>query len=258
MKKWSYYNDNDPFVCEWARNLIKAGLVPDGEVDCRSISEVRADDLDGFLQCHFFCGILGWPLAFSLAGWSEPAWSGSCPCQPLSSAGRQKGHSDDRHLWPAFYELIRQCRPAIVFGEQVASKLGREWFAGVRADLEDLAYACGAADLCIAGVGAPHIRQRLYWVADSDQARWRDFAARSPGPECNRVRAVDLASRAGAWVGAGEPRRFEDGSYRRSGPGLDILVDGFPGRMDAVGAIGNAIGPPLAAEFIKAMMEVSP
>ena len=168
--KWAYYNDNDPFVCEWARNLIRAGLVPDGEVDERSITEVCADDLKGFLQCHFFCGILGWSLALRLAGWPEdrPVWTGSCPCQPLSSAGQRKGHADERHLWPAFHDLIAERRPATILGEQVASKDGREWFSGVRADLEALGYACGAADLCAAGVGAPHIRQRLWWVADAD------------------------------------------------------------------------------------------
>ena len=104
-----------------------------------------------------------WPYALRLAGWPDDrnVWTGSCPCQPLSSAGQRKGHADERHLWPAFYSLIAECRPAIVFGEQVASKDGREWLAGVRADLEALGYACGAADLCAAGAGAPHIRQRF-------------------------------------------------------------------------------------------------
>ena len=70
--------------------------------------------------------------------------------------------------------LIAESGPAVVFGEQVASKDGRQWLAGVRADLETLGYGVGAADLCAAGVGAPHIRQRLFWVADAGDAerRW--------------------------------------------------------------------------------------
>ncbi len=94
-----------------------------------------------------------------------PVWTGSCPCQPFSCAGKGLGTADERHLWPEFKRLIDQCRPPIVFGEQVASAAGRLWLAGVRTDLERMGYAVGASDICAAGIGAPHIRQRLYWVA---------------------------------------------------------------------------------------------
>ncbi len=169
----AYYNDNDAYCAEWLRNLIAAGLIPPGDVDERSITDVKADDLKGYEQCHFFAGITGWPLALQLAGWEGPVWTGSCPCQPLSSAGQRKGHADERHLWPAFYALIAEYRPATVFGEQVASKDGREWLAGLRADMEHLGYAVGAADMPAASVGAPHIRQRLWWVADAGHAERR-------------------------------------------------------------------------------------
>ena len=167
MKVSAYYNDIDPYVVQWVRNLIREELLPAGEVDDCPIQEIKADDIKNFAQCHFFAGIGGWAYALSLAGWGdEPVWTGSCPCQPFSGAGRKKGEKDERHLWPAFYELIAECRPPVIFGEQVASKLGREWVTAVRLDLEDVGYAFGAADLCAAGVGAPHIRQRLWWVAD--------------------------------------------------------------------------------------------
>ena len=171
----AYYNENDKFAADWLRELIADGLIADGEVDERSIVDVRASDLRGYSQHRFFAGIGGWSCALRLADWPDdrPVWTGSCPCQPLSSAGQRKGHADDRHLWPAFYRLIAECRPATIFGEQVASKLGREWFSGVRADLEDTGYACGAANLCAASVGAPHIRQRLWWVADAQCAERR-------------------------------------------------------------------------------------
>ena len=167
----AYYNEWDSYAAQWLRNLISAGHIAPGDVDERSITDVKASDLKGYTQCHFFAGIGGWSLALRLAGWpdDQPVWTGSCPCQPLSSAGQHKGHADERHLWPAFLGLIAECKPPMVFGEQVASADGREWFSAVRADLEDVGYASGAADLCAAGIGAPHIRQRLWWVAHADE-----------------------------------------------------------------------------------------
>jgi len=169
----AYYNEIDPYAAQWLRNLILAGHIAPGEVDERSITDVASDDLRGFDQCHFFAGIGGWSLALRLAGWpdDQPVWTGSCPCQPFSAAGKGLGEKDPRHLWPEFRRLIAECRPATVFGEQVAAAAGRQWLARVRADLEGLAYAVGAADLCAASAGAPHIRQRLWWVADADQGQ---------------------------------------------------------------------------------------
>jgi DNA (cytosine-5)-methyltransferase 1 len=170
----NYYNEHDPKAATWLRELITAGLIPAGDVDTRSITQVSPDDLSNYTQCHFFAGIGGWSYALQLAGWppSRRAWTGSCPCQPFSQAGKQMGRRDPRHLWPAFRRLINRCRPPIVFGEQVASADGRLWLAGVSANLETMGYATAAADLCAASVGAPHPRQRLYWMANDASERW--------------------------------------------------------------------------------------
>ncbi len=164
----AYYNEHEPYAVEWLRNLIKQGLIADGEVDGRSIVDVRADDLGKFTQCHFFAGIGVWSYALRLAGWPDdrPVWTGSCPCQPFSAAGKGAGFADERHLWPEFYRLISECRPPVVFGEQVASKDGLGWLDTVQSDMEASGYAFGAADLCAAGIGAPHIRQRLWFVGE--------------------------------------------------------------------------------------------
>ena len=168
------------------------------------------------MQCHFFAGIGGWPLALQLAGWpaTRPVWTGSCPCQPFSSAGKQLGTADERHLWPVFANLIRECRPSVVFGEQVASAAGRAWLAGVFADLENMAYRRAGADLCAASVGAPHIRQRLFWVADTKnigREQRHDFARTEGMPEQpeRRGESSRLANTTG-----GQPR---DGELQRSG-----------------------------------------
>lgn len=169
----AYYNEIDPFAAAWLRELIKEKLIADGEVDDRSIELVQPGDLRGFVQCHFFAGIGGWSYALRLAGWPDEreAWTGSCPCQPWSVAGKGEGTDDSRDLWPTWSELIRERRPAIVFGEQVASSDGMFFLDRVFADLEASSYAVGAADLAAASVSAPHKRQRLYFVADASGAR---------------------------------------------------------------------------------------
>ena len=169
----AYYNEIDPYAAAWLRNLIRDGHIADGVVDERSISDVKPEELFEFTQCHFFAGIGVWSYALRSAGWEDdrPVWTGSCPCQPFSGAGNRKGMADERHLWPHWFHLIEECRPPTVFGEQVASKDGLGWIDLVQADMEGADYAIGAFDLCSAGFGAPHIRQRLWFVADTDNPR---------------------------------------------------------------------------------------
>jgi len=202
----NYYNEFDPKAAAWLRELINRGLIPAGDVDTRSITEIKPHEIKHYTQCHFFAGIGGWSLALQLAGWpsTRPVWTGSCPCQPFSSAGKQLAQADERHLWPVFFDLIRECRPECVFGEQVAAAIGKGWLDGVSADLERAGYACGAAVLGAHSVGAPHIRQRLYWVADatgerSSQRHKADVLGRwATNPEqiglgCGNIRLADTA-----------------------------------------------------------------
>lgn len=205
-RPFAYYNEIDPFNAEWMRELMKDGLITDGEVDERDIRDVLPADLMGFRRCHFFAGIAVWDYALTRAGWrndGRTVWTGSCPCQPFSVAGTGKGHADERHLWPTFFSLIEAIKPDIIFGEQVASgdvlgsqleadfavavrerqfaranKLAKrlvgtkgfhyypKWLDAVCNDLEGVGYAVRSEDAPSAGFGSPHIRQRLYFAAE--------------------------------------------------------------------------------------------
>lgn len=179
------YNDCDPFAAEWLKSLVDLGCIPEGVVDGRKFQEIEVSELVRYRQCHWFCGIAGWPEALRLAGLRDVPgiWTQSLPCQPISVAGKRGGEKDERHLWPEFYSIVSECRPAIMFGEQSGSKDGREWIDGISLDLEELGYAVGSSDLCVAGIGGPHIRQRIYWgavrleYAKSD--RWKQWWSES-------------------------------------------------------------------------------
>jgi DNA (cytosine-5)-methyltransferase 1 len=182
-----YYNEFHPGKAAALRELIRAGLIAPGDVDDRSILDVRASDLVGYAQCHFFAGIGIWSYALRLAGWPDdrPVWTGSAPCQPLSVAGKRKGFDDARHLAPVWLDLIHECAPELVFGEQVAGAVREGWLDPLQDELEGRHYAFGAATFPACGVGAPHIRQRLYFgavrVADANDA---GSQGRGRVPEC--------------------------------------------------------------------------
>lgn len=240
----NYYNEFDPHAAAWLRELINQKLIPAGDVDTRSIADVIPSDLHGYTQCHFFAGIGGWSLALQISGWPDdrPVWTGSCPCQPFSVAGEGKGTADERHLWPVFFDLIRECRPERVFGEQVANAIGKGWLDGISTDLESEDYACGAAVLGAHSVGAPHLRQRLYWGCVA-YAEWHEQSRKK-----SRIRKT---GRVGRVV---EPFPWDEhweSALRR----FRALGDGLPRSVAFTDGARNAIVPQVGAEFVKAFLE---
>jgi DNA (cytosine-5)-methyltransferase 1 len=253
-----FYNENDDFAADWLENLIEWGEIPYGVVDRRSIVDIKAHELRKYTQCHFFAGVGGWAYALALAGvpTTESIWTGSCPCQPFSVMGLKRGEQDERHLYPAFSGLIEKCKPTTVYGEQVASKDGRAWASRVRTDLERMAYAVGIADLCAAGVTAPHIRQRLYWVGDADYEGLEGHAGNDQsyrgGPR--KRGSTSSAGRAVPWETSVRISEFE-GRSRRCEPGISPMAYRLPNHMGVLRAYGNAICPQVAEQFIRAHRE---
>ncbi|UXC34821.1 DNA cytosine methyltransferase [Cupriavidus gilardii] len=230
----AYYNEIDPYAAQWLRNLIAAGHIAPGDVDTRDIRDVRPSDLRGYTQCHFFAGVGVWSYSLRRAGWSDdrPVWTGSCPCQPFSAAGAGLGFSDERHLWPHWHWLIRECRPATVLGEQVASKDADPWIDLVQDDMEALDYAVGAVPFPAASVGAPHIRDRLYWVAHADNTGLE-------GRSRVRQRADQRA------VGAGRvDGRVADAILQQRSDGQPAVryVDGARGRIEGAAEVAGLRG----------------
>lgn len=284
----AYYNEIDQYAAQWLRHLIQRGIIPPGEVDTRSILDVRPDDLKWFDQCHFFAGIGGWSIALRLAGWPDnrPVWTGSCPCQPFSTAGRRTAQSDERHLWPVWSGLIGKCRPPTIFGEQVAAAVANGWWDDVAADLEAKEYACAATILPACSVGAPHRRERLWFMADSDFHR-NFHAQRGVDGETEGLPEIHRQEDGAAWQPGGtgaipslladaDGRFNESGSAQRherrlqeaflrkgwyshdwnTEPAVGRVADGVPLKSHKLRAYGNAIVPQVAAEFIESCGEI--
>ena len=230
----AYYNEIDKRAAEWLRELIKDGLIAQGDVDERSVIDVNYKDLKGYTQHHFFAGIGGWSHALRIAGWpdNKPVWTASLPCQPFSIAGKGLGKNDERHLLPHFLELVAQCKPDVIFGEQVERAIGHGWLDDLQTTMEAENYAVGHCILGAHSVCAAHIRQRLYWVADRSGARLEGregakctdkFTTRansladgmgisnSPRPQ-QRIEATETARHGGSVESTGDSSRMGDTS----------------------------------------------
>lgn len=251
----AYYNEIDPHAAQHLRNLIDAGHIAPGVVDTRSIEDITPNDLTGFNQCHFFAGIGGWSLALRRAGWpdSRPAWTASCPCQPFSAAGKGLGFADERHLWPSAHWLVGQRRPVVVFGEQSGSADANDWIDLVQADVEALGYAFGATAFPSASVGAPHQRDRAYWVADADCQQWEgrgEFQPTGGGKPSDSgvirwlAHANDHRQQSGCGIGCGGQCTKAGNNARRCreiGSMADTDSNGREGRLSGRQSAGREV-----------------
>ncbi len=100
--------------------------------------------------------------------------TGGFPCQPYSQAGKRLGKEDDRHLWPEMLRAIREIQPRWIVGENVRGLInwnGGMVFDEVQSDLETEGYEVQPFLLPACGVNAPHRRDRVWFVAHSNNGR---------------------------------------------------------------------------------------
>ena len=263
-----FYNDISPDACLWLNKLIGCGLIDEGNVLKLSITSLDADFCNKFNQCHFFCGIGGWPYALNLAGvplgWN--VWTGSCPCQPFSAANKDaKGFDDERDLWKDFFRLIKGGKPDFVFGEQVPTAASNGWLDRLCTDLQSEGYIVLASILSASLVGAPHYRKRLYWggvraeVLDNPKM-FRQEWKRSVGYPSGcfgekQVCSEELRDCGPTFWSNAERLRGTEGKAFCMEPGMFPLANGVPNRMVKSVGYGNAIVPQVGALFVSSFFD---
>lgn len=208
--------------------------------------------------------------------------SGGFPCQPYSTAGKRKGKDDERHLWPEMLRVIRECAPRYVVGENVRGLVswnGGMVFEEVCVDLEALGYAVQPFLLPACGVGAPHRRDRVWFVAynhNRNRTEERLQTRREVDVYCTEREG----NASDTEVPRGEGERIqEQGQVQFNGRGRKNMGaawqkfptvtpvcggdDGLPKELDgitfpkwrreSIKAYGNAIVPQVALQIFKAI-----
>ena len=181
--------------------------------------------------------------------------TGGFPCQPFSVAGKQKGTSDDRHLWPEMFRIIKAFKPRFVIGENVRGIVNIQdgvVFETVCTDLESEGYEVQPFNIPAAGVGAPHRRERIWIiavrsdVANTESSIGHDFysIARNGEPSLQEIFGD----------GSSLPR---ESSWWNVEPDVGRVAHGIPGRVHRLKALGNSIVPQIAEEIGRAIIKAA-
>jgi DNA (cytosine-5)-methyltransferase 1 len=145
-------------INEYCQQIIKQ-RIEDGILDRAPIfGDIRAFISEGYAE--------------SYKGMVDVITAGF-PCQPFSVAGKQQGEDDPRNMWPETIDVIRAVRPRYAFLENVPGLLAHEYSKRIFGDLAESGFDVKWRVLSAAEVGAPHKRDRLWIVADSERQRGR-------------------------------------------------------------------------------------
>ena len=225
-----------------------------------------------------------WPHVPNIGDVKKVNWSevpnvdiiaGGYPCQPFSQAGKRKGKEDPRHLWPYVLDAIRAIRPRYALMENVRGHLTLG-FGDVLADLASCGYSAEWQIIPASSVGAPHRRDRLFFVAypDGERSHRTEIDADETGkpslsntPGCGETVAYSsggderISESYGVEEVFGETAESgERGSDCRAGehrwetePDVGRVAHGVPARVDRLRGLGNAVVPQVA-EFVGRMI----
>ncbi|MGW2095804.1 DNA cytosine methyltransferase [Promicromonospora sukumoe] len=154
--------------------------------------------------------------------------TGGYPCQPFSAAGKRKGTTDERHLWPYVRDAIRALRPRYAILENVAGhrSLG---FDRVLGDLAEDGMHVRWTSLRASDVGAPHHRERLFILVSSPDPDHRECDGDERAPRRGQVERE-----ATAWRCVGLP--------------ADPGYDGREGRTECDGLAAAGITTPCGCD----------
>ena len=171
---------------------------------------------------------------------------GGFPCQPHSVAGKRRGIEDDRWLWPEMLRIIRELRPTWVLVENVP---GIRTTAAdiVLADLEAAGYTCWPLVVGAWAVGAPHRRDRVWFLAHPDGDALRDEQQRMPRRRAGAIRHEGQAKSRGC----GKAMAHADGGGLE-GERLCGLLDG---QRKALGNHAHGCDGPAVAHAIRPGLE---
>jgi len=172
--------------------------------------------------------------------------TGGDPCQPHSNAGKRKGKADDRYLWPEMLRVIQRCKPNWIVNENVVGSVSNLVLDTKISDLEAIGYACRPFIIPACGVEAPHLRERVWLIANASGL------GRKEGGDRAVYRAENEKNAGAKFTGL-----LESTGKWKVNPGIRLLDDGVPGRLDRLKALGNAIVPQIAYQIFKAIFLAS-
>jgi DNA (cytosine-5)-methyltransferase 1 len=169
--------------------------------------------------------------------------TGGFPCQPYSTAGRRKGKEDDRHLWPEFIRAIREIKPTWVVGENVRGLVN--WSGGlvfdeVQADLEAAGYEVQPFLLPACAVNAPHRRDRIWFVAHSNNKRGGAQSGeiyRENEEISKRDNGSEFSNADNGWESIEQSKQCGEPSHWQDFPTVSPVHsrdDGIPDRLDGI------------------------
>jgi len=183
---------------------------------------------------------------------------GGFPCQPFSQAGKQKGHEDDRYLWPEMLRVITQARPAWILGENVAGIVGLA-LDRVLLDLENTGYTTRTFIIPACAVDARHRRDRVWIVANRTDSRTQSVRGWQDSVSEDVANADNLSGRI---VTQPNERRLSQGNGKTGcqwlpEPDVGRVAHGIPRRVDRLKGLGNAVVPQIVEVIGKAIIKAN-